>query len=207
MIKSFIYYLSALIINKLHLYARKSNIQKLRKKGILFVDKYSYGIDGLQIDTYKGSVSKVYIGKFCSISKNVRIICGGIHPTEWISTFPLRVTFNLSGKYKDGMPMSKGDIRIGNDVWIGTDVTILSGVTIGNGVVICSNTVVTKNIPSYSIAAGVPAKVVRYRFSEKEILCLESIEWWDWDEKKIIENINYLSSNNIKEFLNQVINS
>jgi len=56
---------------------------------------------------------------------------------------------------------SKGEITIGDNVWIGDKVSILSGVSIGNNVIIAANAVVTKDIPSNSIAAGVPAKIVR----------------------------------------------
>ncbi len=56
---------------------------------------------------------------------------------------------------------SKSSIEIGDRVWIGDKVTILSGVRIGEGSIVGSNAVVTKDIPSYSIVAGVPAKVIR----------------------------------------------
>jgi acetyltransferase-like isoleucine patch superfamily enzyme len=52
---------------------------------------------------------------------------------------------------------------IGDDVWLAHGVTVLSGVTIGNGAVVASGAVVTKSIPEYAIAAGVPARVIRYR--------------------------------------------
>lgn len=54
-------------------------------------------------------------------------------------------------------------IRIGRDVWIGRGCCILPGVTIGEGPVIGANSVVSKDIPAYSIAAGVPAKIIRQR--------------------------------------------
>lgn len=52
-------------------------------------------------------------------------------------------------------------IEIGDRVWCGVDVTIISGATIGNDVVIGAGSVVVKDIPSNSIAAGVPAKVIK----------------------------------------------
>jgi acetyltransferase-like isoleucine patch superfamily enzyme len=56
---------------------------------------------------------------------------------------------------------SKGEVIIGNNVWIGNNVCVLPGVTIGDGVIIAANSVVTKDIPAYSVAAGVPAVVVK----------------------------------------------
>lgn len=57
--------------------------------------------------------------------------------------------------------ISKGSVVIGNNVWIGDKVTILPNVTIGDGVVIAANSVVTKNIPTCSVVAGIPAKIIK----------------------------------------------
>ncbi|MBR2630317.1 MAG: acyltransferase [Bacteroidaceae bacterium] len=56
---------------------------------------------------------------------------------------------------------SKGSIFIGDNVWIGDKATILPGVSIGDGVIIAANSVVTKDIPSFCVAAGVPAKIIK----------------------------------------------
>ena len=60
-------------------------------------------------------------------------------------------------------PMTSKPIIIGNDVWIGAGVKILAGVKIGDGSIIGAGAVVTKDIPKNSIAAGVPAKVIKER--------------------------------------------
>ncbi len=57
---------------------------------------------------------------------------------------------------------SKGEIVIGNNVWIGDKVTILSGVRIGDNVIIGANSVVTKDIPSNSLVAGMPAVILKH---------------------------------------------
>lgn len=54
-------------------------------------------------------------------------------------------------------------IIIGNDVWLGADVKVLSGVTIGDGCIVGAGSVVTSDLPAYSIAVGVPAKVIKQR--------------------------------------------
>ncbi len=58
--------------------------------------------------------------------------------------------------------VSKGDVTIGDNVWIGDKATILPGVTIGDGVVVAANSVVTKDVPSYCVVAGNPAKIVKH---------------------------------------------
>lgn len=62
---------------------------------------------------------------------------------------------------------------------------IKQGVKIGNGSIIAMGSVVTKDIPDYSIAGGVPAKIIRNRFSETEIKYLNEMNWYHWDDKKL----------------------
>ena len=159
------------------------------------------GVFNLKVHQYKGSESKIITGKNCSLAPEITIIAGGIHPVEWISTYPFRVKFDFPDKYKDGMSFTKGDVIIGNDVWIGTGVLILSGVLIGHGAVIAAGAVVTKNVPAYAIVGGNPAKVIRYRFDQENIKELLEIKWWDWSKEKIIDSVNLLSSSKISEFL------
>jgi len=71
---------------------------------------------------------------------------------------------------------------------------ILSGVNIGNGAVVGAGSVVTKDIPSYAIAAGNPAKIIKFRFNDNIISQLEEIKWWDWDEDKIKANHLFFST-------------
>ena len=93
----------------------------------------------------------------------------------------------------------KGDTVIGNDVWIGKNVTILPGVHIGDGAIIGANSVVTKDIPAYHIAGGNPCKIIRKRFEDELINYLEEIKWWDWDEKKIFDNLEILCSSDLEK--------
>lgn len=67
-----------------------------------------------------------------------------------------------------GRPELKQTV-IGEDVWIGAFSVIMTGVNIGNGAIIGAGALVTKNIPPYSIYAGVPAKFIKMRFDEPEI--------------------------------------
>lgn len=62
----------------------------------------------------------------------------------------------------------KGPVMIGDNVWIGDKASILSGVTIGKGAIVACNAVVTKDVPPYSVVAGVPAKVIKTNISSLE---------------------------------------
>mgnify|MGYP000433985605 FL=1 len=75
---------------------------------------------------------------------------------------------------------------------------ILSGVTIGDGAIIGARAVVTRDIPPYTIAAGVPAKPIRRRFDVETIARLEELRWWDWEEEKIRQNIAAIRNGDIE---------
>ena len=94
-------------------------------------------------------------------------------------------------------PVNKDKLKIGNDVWIGYEAVILSGVTIGDGAIIGTRAVVTKDVPSYTVVGGVPAKPIRKRFDEGTIQNLEEIRWWDWEEERIKKNIQAIQSGDI----------
>src|SRR5690606_2894403 len=74
---------------------------------------------------------------------------------------------------------------IGNDVWIGENVTLGHGVRIGDGSVIASNSVVTKDVEAYTVVGGVPARVIKKRFSDSVIRRLKNVSWWDYSPDAI----------------------
>lgn len=133
-------------------------------------------------------IQNATIGKFCSIANDVSIGLGN-HPLDYFSTSPLlyrkQNTFNINLveydlQFEEYLPVS-----IGNDVWIGSRSIILGGISIGNGSVIAANSVVTKDVAPYAVIGGVPAKLIKYRFSEKKIDDLNNGKWWDMDLIKI----------------------
>jgi acetyltransferase-like isoleucine patch superfamily enzyme len=78
----------------------------------------------------------------------------------------LGVPMHLIHEKTDG---DDGPITIGSDVWIGARATILKDVTVGEGAIVAAGAVVTRDVPPYSIVAGVPARVVKMRFSEEDL--------------------------------------
>ena len=89
-------------------------------------------------------------------------IMGGDHNTSVVGKYMANV--------RDKRPEDDQPVVIEDDVWVGCNATILKGVTISRGSIIAAGAVVTKSIPAYSIAGGVPAKVIRRRWSTEEIL-------------------------------------
>lgn len=70
-------------------------------------------------------------------------------------------TLNHSLAVRDRQDLIPGPIRIGKNAWIGSNVTILPGVTVGDGAVVAAGAVVAKDVPAYTVAGGVPARVLR----------------------------------------------
>lgn len=139
-------------------------------------------------------LSNCRIGKYTSIAQNVQVITGR-HPTQdWISVHPAFYSPEWQVSYTDERQFDEyvyADekkrifVKIGNDVWIGSNVSLIQGITIGDGAVIGAGAVVTKDIPPYSIVVGVPAKIIRYRFTEDERIWLRGLKWWDLDKSSI----------------------
>ena len=153
--------------------------------GEIEIGRYS-SINGPNTDIF-AKINKVVIGSFSSIARNATFQEYN-HKME-------RITTSLIGKNVFNLDMetdivSKGGISIGSDVWIGNRVTILSGASIGHGAVVAANSLVNSNIPPYAVAAGSPAKVIKYRFTDEIIVRLLDIKWWDWPIEKIIKNKN-----------------
>jgi Acetyltransferase (isoleucine patch superfamily) len=143
------------------------------------------------------------IGKFCSIAANVAIGCGE-HPLQYISTNVAtyeNTSFGLIDHVK-GFGQKKDPPIIGNDVWIARDAIILRGVNVGNGAVIAANAVVTKDVSPYAIVAGVPAKVINYRFEKDVIEKLQRTEWWD--DEEFIEHEFRNTITDINEILSSI---
>jgi chloramphenicol O-acetyltransferase type B len=163
-------------------------LERLVDRGLrLKVGRYSYGEPNVQFND-KDPKACLSIGNFCSIATGCTIFVGGFgrHHVDFISTFPLGMVFRKPKK-RDVSQAEMGylGVSIGSDVWIGRNATIMAGVTIGHGAVVGAASVVSKNVPPYGIVAGAPAKIIRYRFEDRQIERLLAIRWWDWDDERI----------------------
>ncbi|MDO8675146.1 MAG: CatB-related O-acetyltransferase [Candidatus Omnitrophota bacterium] len=123
------------------------------------------------------------IGRFCSFADEVMIIPTD-HLVSAVSTHPFLFKPHLGFIEKDPRPAH--DLEIGNDVWVGYRAVILPGVRrIGDGAILAAGCVVTKDVPAYAVMAGVPARVIKYRFNETIVKRLLEVRWWNWPAEKI----------------------
>jgi len=145
------------------------------------------------------------IGYYCSISLNVKFILSSEHPMNHISTYPFKTFILNDGKNYDAF--GKGDIVLEDDVWIGESAIILSNVHIGQGAVIATGSVVTKDVPPYAVVAGVPAKIIKYRFSDNIIKKLLNINFANLDFADINRNIDEWYSEVTDDNIDKLISS
>ncbi len=154
-------------------------------KKCVSVGKYSYG--GINCLSFN-SEYKLKIGNFVSIAPGTTFVLSADHNINCLSTFPFKAKILKMGN--EGV--SKGDIVIEDDVWIGQNAIVLSGVHVGQGAVIAAGTVVSKDVPPYSVVAGVPNKVIKYRFTKEKIDYLLSLDYSKLNKELIKKNIKSL---------------
>ena len=159
-----------------------------------------YGVGAIGAFSYTSgnfvSASTRSIGRFCSIAPDV-VISDYQHPASMLTVN--NIAFGWGTRWNSGFhsvrgdapdivarrklanaSMWKGETIIGNDVWIGRRAQIMNGVKVGDGAIIAAGAVVARDVPAYTIVAGVPARTVRDRFSADTVERLLSLRWWDY---------------------------
>ena len=160
----------------------------------------------------RGDLSNSKIGSFCSIGANVQIVFS-CHPSSiFVSTSPVffssnkqcGVTFVTDSLFEEHKSINGFSAIIGNDVWIGRNAMIMGGITIGDGAIIAAGAIVTKDVPPFAVVAGVPAKVIKYRFSSEQIDFLVKDKWWTKSPSWLRDNaVKMASIDDYIEFVNK----
>jgi hypothetical protein len=137
------------------------------------------------------------IGKFVNIAPMVRIGATAhpiTRPTLHHFTYR-KAIFGLDTKDDEEFFTWRARQRIlmGHDTWIGHGSIVMPNLKIGNGAVVGAGAVVTKDVEPYTIVAGIPAKLLKRRFSEDITNKLEDIQWWNWSYEMIKERIDDFS--------------
>ncbi len=150
------------------------------------------------------NLSHCKIGRFCSISSDVKIGLAK-HPTDYITSSPLFYSKNnvlniCFSEEKTHYFNEYDEVIIENDVWIGANVIIKGGVKIGSGAIIGAGSIVTKDVDPYTIVFGNPAKLYKKRFHDDVIEKLLQLRWWEFKEDKYKYVALYLSD--IDKFIN-----
>lgn len=149
--------------------------------------EYSYGPDLKPGSLPPGTI----VGRFCSIAEGL-VVLRRNHPVEWVSQHPIFYRQDLGFLSMDALPPADANpLRIGNDVWIGARVTILPGCSvIGDGAIIGAGAVVTRDVPPFTVVAGVPARPVRKRFPAEVEQVVAASQWWLAPIERIVANMD-----------------
>lgn len=133
----------------------------------------------------------VFLGQFIAGGYNIEFIAGNhlVQLPNLQITLQRKIDGGIRRNYLD-----RGFVDIGNNVWIGDNAIFLNNVTVGDGAVIGSNAVVTHDVPPFAIVAGVPAKIIRYRYTRSVIEQMMEIQWWNWDMERILSEKTFFTT-------------
>lgn len=157
--------------------------------GTFYIGRCSgFGVGSLvKYDSWQQSLR---VGRFVAGGLRLRFLLNGQHESRTISTY----IFSTAGMgLKNAPPPQYGDSIIKNDVWIGDEMMMLGGGVIENGCIIGARSLLPPNFRSepYGIYAGSPARLIRFRFSEKVREALLDIAWWEMPLTWIRDNNDF----------------
>ncbi|MFC6790979.1 CatB-related O-acetyltransferase [Methylobacterium komagatae] len=182
--------------------------------------------------TYFGSNGDFYnaqIGRYCSVANGISVGCTQ-HPIDNLTSSPITYTefVHFERHFRDSISgwerkldridfEMRPETSVGNDVWIGLGAYLKDGISIGNGAIIGAHAVVTKDVPPFAVVAGSPARIIKYRFSEKIIERIEKLAWWDYnlyeahaDARQVSRSLDKLeeqiSSGQLQPYPNNYVN-
>lgn len=164
------------------------------------IGQYSYLNFGVEV--YRSDIEA-----FCSLGQSCQI-----GPNEHLLNYITTCEALYSPKVLDTVnTQNQTRTQIGPDVWVGAKAIVLKGRKVGVGAVIAAGAVVTTDVPPYAIIAGVPAKVIHYRFSQAEIALLIQSKWWQVPAGnliKILQQVDYYDKKcNVQKFCQLVTES
>ena len=172
--------------------AMHAQIDKAHQDGGRLHNRLSFG-NHTYIEEGLVLSGRLAVGRFCELGRNLRVM----HTADHNMKVPaLAMSFyHRFGEYPiPKHPDHRHTVKIGHDVWIGRDVTLLKNALIDTGSVVGAGAVVTGMFPPYSVIAGNPAKLVRYRYKPDVIELLLEIEWWHWSDERIQANRDFFFS-------------
>ena len=158
------------------------------------VVRYLHGDEVSRQREPRWEIDQLYIGDYVCIGAEVVILMGGnhTHRADWFCLYPFMA--HIEEAY-----IGKGDTHIGDGSWLGMRAMIMPGVSIGEGAIVAANSVVTKDVPPYSVVAGSPAKVVKYRFEPDVISELMVLKVYDWPSDKFEALKRHLCSSDLSQ--------
>ena len=165
-----------------------ARIFKSTVRGPLFINKNSQLGPEMMVGKYTGLnedcfVARGTVGAFCAIGARTAINPFN-HPSDWLSIHEFQYhprSYDWVDEYRGFERLQRTPdmfqrVSIGSDVWMGHNVNVLGGIDVGDGAIIAAGAVVTRDVPEYSVAIGLPAKVVRDRRTGKAVTDAASTE-------------------------------
>jgi phosphonate metabolism protein (transferase hexapeptide repeat family) len=161
------------------------------------IGNYSYVMEDCHITYAK-------IGKFVSIAAGSAINPNN-HPMWRASQHHFTYRSAMYGLGEDDAGIfawrRSREVILGHDVWIGNGAMVLPGNRVGVGAVVAAGAVVTKDVPAYTVVAGVPARFVRERFAKPVTEKLLAVKWWDWPQEKLRQALEDFRASDVREFV------